>query len=60
MGDGFLARSILLQVVVFCSIRYIATYGIVHFIPALSALTQPSTSAYNGLGNFIMTMTVAF
>lgn len=88
MGYGFLVRSILLQVVVFCSVpfiywflkrrkeipflRYIGllkakrsgetitiaafavsytvVYGITHFIPVISALTQPSASAYAGLG----------
>lgn len=88
MDYGFLIRSILLQVITFCSIpfiywllkrrkeisfsryvgliqakkttknivigifacSYIIVYGIVHFIPAISALTQPSASAYAGMG----------
>lgn len=32
------------------AISYIAVYGIVHFIPAISALTQPSANAYEGFG----------
>lgn len=29
---------------------YIIVYGIVHFIPTISALTQPSATAYEGVG----------
>lgn len=88
MEYGFLIRSILLQVVVFCIVpfiywlarkrkgvsffkyvgltlpqkpekyvtvlvfafSYIIVYGTVHFVPAISGLTQPSANAYAGLG----------
>lgn len=32
------------------ALGYIVVYGIVHFVPAISVLTQPSASAYAGLG----------
>lgn len=32
------------------ALGYIVVYGIVHFVPAIAALTQPSASAYAGLG----------
>lgn len=88
LNYGFLIKSILLQVVLFCSVpliywslkrrkeisffryvgliqakktgklveiavfawSYILVYGIVHFIPVISALTQPSANAYEGVG----------
>lgn len=37
------------QIAVF-SLGYIAVYVIVHFIPTVAALTQPSASAYEGMG----------